>query len=283
MILVCGATGTIGGQVIRRFAASSIPVRAMVRKRESGKSPFPQSVESVAGDLDRPESLAGALEGIEKVFLLTPNGERQAEQEENMIAAAARIGVTHIVKLSVLGAAPDAASAFGRLHALAEKALQSSGMQWTIVRPNMMMQNLRWYRETMKQGMLPLALGDASVSHVDAEDVGNVVFQALTGQGHAGQTYVVTGPEALTGNQVAAIVSSATGRSISYQALPMDQFRAFLEKNGEPEPVVNAEVELFEAWSKGGGSEVTNTVEAVTGNPAKSLAQYAAEHAAELV
>ena len=283
MILVCGATGTIGGLVIREFAAAQLPVTALLRKTPTEKSPLPAGVGYAIGDLANKTSLLAALEGAEKVFLLSANGEHQDVQEENLIEAAVQSGVSHIVKLSVMGAGADSAFAFGRLHGGIEEKLKSSGIGWTLIRPNMMMQNLRWYQGAMKQGVLPFPLKDAPVSHVDAKDVAAVVFQALTADGHSGKAYTITGPEALAGAAVAAIISEATNRQIQYQSMPMPDFRAFMEKSGEPAKVVDAEVDLFEVWSQGGGSEVTKTVEEVTKRKPAKMVDFAKEHAAELV
>ncbi len=282
MILVCGATGTIGGQVIEQFAAAGLPVTALVRKRPEEGSKRP-GVTYVVGDMADRESMASALQGVEKLFLVSANGEEQAELEENVIAAAAKGGVAHVVKLSVMGAALDARSGFGRLHARTENALQDSGMQWTILQPNMLMQNLRWYRGGMSQGVLPMPLRDAAVSHVDAGDVAGVAFHALTREGHAGRTYVLTGPEALTGTEVASTIAAATGRPIRYDSIPMAAFREYLGKNERSPQVLDAECDLFQAWSEGAGSAVTAAVEEVTGKKPVRLADFARKHAAELV
>jgi uncharacterized protein YbjT (DUF2867 family) len=282
MILVCGATGTIGGEVLRHLMEANVPATALVREPPSVKSHLPEGVPYRVGDLSRKETLPEALHDITKLFLVSAVGDHQTEQEENLIAAAANSGVSHVVKLSVMGAAEDAAFGFGRVHAQIESTLKKSGMHWTMLRPNMLMQNLRWYQSATKQGTLPLALKDAAVSHVDASDIGAAAFRALTEDGHAGKTYTLTGPQALTGSEVAAAMAEATKHPVQYVAISIADLRASLEKLGDSPRVVDAEAELFELWSRGAGSEVTTTVEDVTGKKPVSMADFATRHAAEL-
>ncbi len=284
MVLVCGATGTIGGQVVRQFTGAHLPVRALLRKPPTAdKAPLPEGVSYVVGDLSDSASLLAALEGIERVFLVSAVGDHQDQQELNLIHAAAERGVSHVVKLSVMGADAQASFAFGRLHGGIEQQLEASGMKWTMIRPNMLMQNLRWYQSAMALGTLPFPLQNAAVSHVDAKDVAAVAFCALTQTGHHGKKYLLTGPKALTGDEVAETISLGAGKPVRYAPVPMSGFRSYLESNGESPFVVASECELFEAWGAGAGSEVTTVVQDVTGRPPVSLAEFVREHAAELV
>lgn len=124
-----------------------------------------------------------------------------------MVDAAVAAGVQQIVKLSVMGSGTEAFSEFSRIHARVEAKLQACGAAWTLLRPNMMMQNLFWYKQAIRQGTLPLPLAHAQVSHVDAKDVAAVAVHVLSEEGHSGKTYTLTGPAALTCFEVAAVLS----------------------------------------------------------------------------
>ncbi len=283
MILVCGSTGTIGSQVIQALSKAAVPVRALAR--EPGQTTPRQDqaqVQYVVGDLAKPETLKAALDGVTEAFLLSPIGSNQYELEANFAEAAAAAKGKRIVKLSVLGAAPDAPFEFGRIHGRVEAKIQESGLAWTFLRANMLMQNLRWYKSALSQGALPLPLGGAAVSHIDAGDIGAVAAQVLMDNRHSMKTYALTGPESLTGEQAAAILSSAFGKTIEYRPASMTDFRNFL-KGSESEFVVNAECELFDLWSEGMGKNVTSCIKETTGREATTLKEFAERNRKQLL
>ncbi len=282
MILVCGATGTIGSRVVERLTAEGLPVRALVSRKPSGPSSADPKVEVAVADLVRPETLHEVFEEVEQVFLLTPNVAEQAQMEANLIESARSAGVKHVVKLSVMGASARSSSYFSRLHGKSEQQLEQSGMAWTHIRSNMLMQNLRWFREALAQGVLPMPLGQAVVSHVDAVDVAKVISKVFTGAEHYRQAYTVTGPKALSGPEVAADLSSALDKSIQYLPISTEDFRAALKQRNDPEFLINGECELFEEWKQGGGSEVTDVVLRLTGQQPASLLQFARENKSDL-
>src|SRR5215208_6889786 len=142
MILVTGATGTIGSEVFRRLAAAGERPRALVRDQQRARARLAGAVECVVGDLDRPETLEAALAGVDRVFLLTRQSVRQPQQERNLIDAAARAGARHLVKLSVFRADERSPLRIARQHRDTERALEQSGLAYTIVRPVFLMQNL---------------------------------------------------------------------------------------------------------------------------------------------
>ena len=282
MILVCGATGTIGSRVVNELVKADAPVRTMVREVSKISGASAGNIEQVPGDLAKPETLARALQGIDTVFLLTPVGPKQLEMEQNLVSAAVSSGVRRLVKLSAMGASSDANFDFARIHGESENSIRASGLGWTFVRPNMFMQNLGWYQGEIAQGRLPLPLGSAAVSHVDAGDVAAVSARALLNEEHALKSYTVSGPEALTGDEVSSILSEVLRRSITYRPPPTAQFREFLKGAGESEFVVNAECELFEYWSQGAGQAVTSDVEQVLGRKPVDLKTFVSRNASEL-
>jgi uncharacterized protein YbjT (DUF2867 family) len=146
MILVTGATGTIGSAVIQHLVSQNIPVRALVRdKNKVSNLQKLTGIELVEGDFLHPDTLDAALKGIEKAFLLSSNDARQVEMESNFIDAAQRMNVQHIIKLSVLGADIDSTSTFQKWHAHIENKLEQSGLKWTHLQPNMLMQNVNFF------------------------------------------------------------------------------------------------------------------------------------------
>jgi uncharacterized protein YbjT (DUF2867 family) len=278
-ILVTGATGNIGGEVIQHLLGKNVSIRGLVRDLKKGAKLSEQGVELAQGDFSQPESLDIALQGVEKAFLVTSNLPNQVEVECNFIDAAKRAGVKHLVKLSVLGAG-KLPSTFQKWHREIEAHLEQSGIAWTHLQPNMFMQNMRWFAETIKQnGAFYNCVGDAKISHVDARDVGSVAAVCLTEAGHENTNYVLTGDKAVTFDDVANILTQALGRSINYVDLPPVDLKAARLANGEPEWYLDAELELCANWKQGAGSAVTNTIAQLTGNKATSYEEFAQYYA----
>jgi uncharacterized protein YbjT (DUF2867 family) len=274
-ILITGATGNIGGAVVKHLAQNQVPLRALVRDRQKASHLEAQGIELAQGDFSQPASLETALQGIEKAFLVMPNDRHQVELECGFIDAAQKAGVQHLVKLSVMRSG-ELPSTFQQWHRQIEQHLEESGMAWTHLRPNMLMQNMRWFTQTIAQsGAFYSCLGDTNVSHVDAQDVAAVAAVCLTGSGHEQQSYVLTGAESISFDQVAAIFAEAIGRSVNYVDLPPADLKAARLANGEPEWYLDAELELFACWKAGHGSEVTSAIADLLHKSPTSFAAYA--------
>lgn len=187
MILVTGATGRNGAKLIKLLSSRDVPARAMARVPEKiAKLP---GVEAVAGDFDEPASVERALDGIERAFLLTNSTERATDQQCAFVTIARRAGLRYIVKLSQYAA--DAASPvrFLRCHAVVELAIKESGMTYTFIRPNLFMQGLLGFSQSIKmKGQFYAAAGDAKISVVDVRDTAAVAAISLTESGHENQT-----------------------------------------------------------------------------------------------
>jgi uncharacterized protein YbjT (DUF2867 family) len=215
MILVTGATGTNGTEILKRLATADVQVCAMVRNLDHASAIALPDVEVVEGDFDRLETLLAVLDGVERAFLLTSSSERAESQQIAFIDAARQSGVAHIVKLSQFDADVNAPGRFQRYHAVVEAALQASGLAYTILRPNLYMQGLLNFRSTIAtQNAFYVAAGDAKVSMVDVRDNADVAVAALTEPGHEGKIYDLTGPRALTHAEMAEGLSEALGRRI---------------------------------------------------------------------
>ena len=279
MILVIGATGTVGSEVVRQLVATGERPRALVRDPATARQRLGDQVEHVVGDLDRPETIAAALAGVDRVFLLTTQSSRQPEWERAVIGAAARTGVGQLVKLSVFRANEQSPLQVARQHGQAERVLAQSGLAATILRPVFFMQNLL---AMIHDGAIATAAGDGRVAMVDARDIAAVAVATLTGGGHAGKTYTLTGPEALSFYQVASVLSRQTGRPLRHVRVPPDKVRVALQGRGVAAWYADDMAKLHSMLAVGYEEVVTDDIHRVTGRPPRTLAQFAGDHAGVL-
>jgi uncharacterized protein YbjT (DUF2867 family) len=279
MILITGATGRVGGATLKQLSTRGMPVRALVRNVEKAALVAGPAVETVIGDLAQPRSLESALDGITAALLVSPLDPHQVELQGNFIDAAKRAGRAHVVKISGLGTALDSSVRSGRWHAQTEKHLEDSGLPFTHLRPPFFMQNiLRFAPAIRASGEFAGSLGLGKVAMIDVDDIAAVAATALTTDAHAGKAYVLTGPEAHSYSDVAERLSRILGRTITYKDVPLEVMRERLLASGMPEWHVDVQVDFSTALSAGHASAVTNTVEAVTGKPARTLEQFIQEH-----
>jgi uncharacterized protein YbjT (DUF2867 family) len=267
--------------VVRQLAAQGVPLRALVRSPEKAAALAGPTVETVVGDFARPETLAPALQGVTRALLISHHDVRQVELQGNFVEAARRAGPVHVVKLSGLGTAPGSPLRSGRWHAETEAQIRDAGLPWTFLHPPYFMQNLlRAGPAVAAHGILTAAMRAGRIAMVDARDVAAVAASALTGPGHTGQTYVITGPEALSHAMVAAILSEAVGRRIVYRDIELDALREQLVAADTPPWLVDVRMEFTSVLREGFAAVVTDTVTRTTGRPPRTLAAFAAEHAA---
>ncbi|WP_460038285.1 NAD(P)H-binding protein [Streptomyces cavourensis] len=276
MILVTGATGAVGGEVARLLAAEG-PVRILARRPERVTVHGPD-VEVVAGEYADREALDRALRGIDAVFLVTNS---PTEPDDLRVATAARAaGVRHLVKLSMMAVEEPGADDFiTRLQRGNEEAIRESGVPWTFVRPRTFMSNtLSWAKDIASDGVVRALYGDSPVACVDPRDVAAVAVAALTGTGHEGRAYAVSGPEPVTAREQTDRLSEVLGRPLRFEELPLDRAReALLAKY--PRPVAEAFLESAERQRAGAKAAVVPTVEELTGRPARTFRTWAADHA----
>src|SRR5262245_26929153 len=181
MILVTGATGTNGRFVVQTLLEMGARVRAMVQAPSKAADLERSGAALVAADFDKPETLAMALAGVERCLLLSAVDQRLGDRASRVVEAARKAGGRHVVKLSAVGAHPAAWFTFGRQHGEAAHHIMASGVPFTFIQPNFLMQNLLWSADTIKtRGELYSTLGAARASHVDARDIAGVIATALT-------------------------------------------------------------------------------------------------------
>ena len=281
MILVTGATGSNGSELTKLLASRSVPVRAMARSRDGAKAIAALAgVEVVIGDFDDPASVERALRGVEKAFLLTNSSERAEAWQRAFVDTARRTGLKHIVKLSQFAADEASPVRFLRYHAAVERAIVESGIAYTFLRPNLFMQGLLAFRGAIaSQGKFFAAAGDAKVSVVDVRDNAAAAAAALTGLGHEGRTYDLTGPEALTHAQMAATLSGALGRPVAFADVPPEAMRDALLDAGMPLWQADGLVEDYARYRRGEASAVAPGVRDATGEPPRAFSAFARDYA----
>jgi uncharacterized protein YbjT (DUF2867 family) len=284
MILITGATGNNGRELVRQLVTAGQHVRALVRDPAKAATLKGPNVELVVGDFDQPATLDATLRGIDKAFLLTPVAEQFPEWQSAFIEAAARAEVKHVVKFSAMEADPGAKVEVLRLHAETDKLLRNSGVPFTILQPNSFHQNILSSAETIKtQRAFYWPLKDAAQSTVDIRDVNAVAAGVFTSSGHEGKAYVITGPEALTFKQAAEKLSAVLGRDIQYVDVPLSAAADGMRKSGMAEWNVRTVTELLGYFASGAAAAVTDTVPRLLGRPAIPFAQFVQDHRAEFL
>ena len=280
-ILVTGASGQVGGALVEELVRRGAKTRAMVRTEEQAIGLAARGVEAAVADLERPETLPGALDGVDRAFLMSRDDPRQPEMEGALIEAAARAGVERVVKLSASGAAPDSPVALMRRHAQAERTLEGSGLGYTILRPQLYMQNfLRFGPSVAGEGKFAAPMGDHRFSLVDVRDVARVAAAVLIEEAHAGAAYVVSGPEALSYGDAAEAIGAAIGREVAYEPAEPQAFRdALVAERGLPRWRADELAFIASAYGGGAGELVTDVVRRVGGVEPSTFAGFVREHA----
>lgn len=280
-ILVIGATGTIGKEVIKQFSARGIPVRALVHSPEKAASLTAPGVEAVIGDLGKPETIETAMHGITRVFLNTPSDLEKVAWENNVLQNAKRAGVSYIVKISVLGSRLDSPLKIAQQHAQVEQALSESGLTYTILQPHMFMQNLLANAESIASNEVFYApLGNGKVGLVDARDIAAVAVAALTESGNENQTYVLTGPEALSYGELAERFSTVLGKPVTYVNVSPEAARQAMVGAGTPEWLADDLLFLMATFAVGQGEIVTKAVADVAHKQPISFEQFVTDYRA---
>jgi uncharacterized protein YbjT (DUF2867 family) len=279
MILVTGATGTNGRELVGELKKRRVPFRAMLRDANK-RSLLPEGVEIVEGDFAKPDTLARALDGVDHAFLVSPSSEQSGELEKSFITAAKNAGVAHVVKLSVIGADLHSTSRFQRFHREVEIELENSGMGWTNLRPNLFMQTTLSYKPTIvSQNAIFASAGNSRISAVDVRDIAAVAAVALTEAGHEGKNYVITGPEPLTHTEMAAHLSEALVKQVRYVDVPYSVSRDALLQMGIPAWQVEGIIELNDMYKRGEAAGVTDTLRSVAKKEPITFAQFAHDFA----
>lgn len=271
MILITGGTGNVGGELTRALAARGEAVRVLARK--PGQAAFPAGVQVATADLEQPPSLAPALDGVTKVFLL--GGFATAGLLQRIRAA----GAWHLVLLTsrcVIGGNPQ--NAVTRMWLDAEAAVRDSGMEWTILRPSGFQSNaLRWLPQLREGDIVRAPWPAVPIAAIDPADIAAVASAVLTGPGHNGEALTLSGPEPLTPGEQVATLARALRRPLRYEPLSDDEARAAMAADGTPASLIDAFFRFFSA-GEFDDSAVTATVRDITGRPPRTFEQWTQAH-----
>lgn len=270
-----GSSGATAGRHLRC-------VRALVRDDSKAGELEGRGVTPVVGDLDDPPTLRTAFAGVDDLWLLNVTSPRAPENSMNAVWAAREAGVERIVRMSAVGAASDAPTRNGRLHAISDAELEHSGMRWTMLRPHFFMQNLLGMAEGIAaEGAFYVNMGDARVGMVDVRDIGELAAEVLRAEPerHDGQIYTVTGPEAISFAQVAAQLGEELGREVRYVPVPDEAAAQAMREMGLSQWLVDLSVEYAEAFRAGWGEVTSSDFELVVGRAPRRFAEFARDHA----
>lgn len=283
-ILVTGASGTVGSEVVKQLSGNghAVHIKAAVHSVENLKKVKDETkIKVIQIDYNKPESLVSALEDIDKLFLVTPEVPNAPELVSNLVIEAKKAGIRHIVKLSAMDADLKADVASLRLHHQAEKIIEESEIPYTFLRPGEFMQNfINWDSPMIKKQGVFWRIGDTEVSLVDVRDIAAVAVKTLTDNDrHNGKVYTITGPEALSYSQMAEILSNATGKKISYVNISEEEARRAMKDIGLSEWWIDTIIEVYEYYKRGSQQQVSSAVEEVTGKKPISFSQFAKDYA----
>lgn len=273
MILVVGAAGQVGQELLKILSYKGVRFRALVRNEKNGAIVEKLGAKVSLGDLGKPETYGKVLDaGIKKIFLLSTPGPDFVRNETNMIEAAKKSGVERIVKISAFGAA-DGPVKILKDHYLVEEELKKSGIPWTILRPNFYVQNLAGFLDDIrKEGIIRAPMKEGKISMVHIRNVGAVGVSAIIYDGHEGKTYDITGPEPLSFGDVARILGEAYKKPIEFHPMTIEEFRA----SGDGSYIEDM-AKMYELFEKGQASEVSDTVKTVGATTPLNLSDYAIE------
>lgn len=282
-VLVTGATGGVGRVLVEQLRDAGVAVRALTRHPDTAD--FPEAVEVVRGDLSIPDSLTTALAGVERMYLVAladQDPENAGRLASHALELAKQAGVRRVVQLSSSAVTSRRAGSY-ELHDAVENAIEMSGLEWTFVRPGEFALNKldTWGHSIRAENVVRSAFPDAKGVPIHEADIAAVACTALLTDGHASKQYTLTGPQALTHREQAAAIAEGLGRDITFVARTYGQARNDLIEAGLPADI--AEYILgYQAEYAEEPPEVYPTVEQVTGRPARTLAQWAADHAQDL-
>ncbi|MBM3484735.1 MAG: SDR family oxidoreductase [Alphaproteobacteria bacterium] len=281
MIVVTGATGKVGRQVVTALKARGAAFRVTSRDPKKAAEILGADVSVVTADYAKPETLGPALRGADHLFLLCGPNEFKADLEIRLADAAKAAGVQHIVKLSVYGADERSSATVMRDHRRVETHIEGLGLDWTHLRPNLFMQHFLNHAASIKaEGVFHAPLAEARVSVIDTRDIGAVAAVALTEPGHAGRAYELTGPAAPSYGEIAKMFTRALGRPIRYEPISAEEGHRRLRAAGSAEWHATVLSEIYTFFRAGEGARVDSAVERVTGRTARSMESFIADHRA---
>jgi uncharacterized protein YbjT (DUF2867 family) len=274
MILVTGATGKIGSGLVEALVQSGADIRVFVRDPARAQR-WGDRVDVARGDLDHPDTIAPALVGIERLFMLG----RSPQQDAALVRAATEAGVRHVVMLSSGGVPYEVAS--GALPKTGEEMLRASPLSWTVLHPYEFMSNALWWAPSIRGGgVIVDCSGSGRHAMIDPGDIAAVAAKVLTSSGHEGQTYVLTGPEAISRSDMARWIGSRVGKEVRHVDEQADNYREMMTNLGAPPDAVEPLIAFLLMVRAGELEQVSPEVERLTGRPPRAFVDWLEVNAA---
>ncbi|MBM4386641.1 MAG: SDR family oxidoreductase [Deltaproteobacteria bacterium] len=277
-ILITGATGNTAKPLIENLYEKGYRVRALVHSPSKRGMIERTGVEVVTGDYNDQASLEKALQGIERVYLVSPTTENTVAMMKNFVDTAKKKGVKRIVKLSAFGVSPESPINILRWHAGIEECIREADIICTCLHPHFFMENLLMNAESVKnEGAIHSPLGDTGIGMISVRDIAEIAARALTEEGHAGSTYRLTGPEAITFREIAETLTEVTGRKVNYVKVSKVSFEAAKEnmmKMGMPGWFADDIVSLMKSWTRTKTGAVTDDYKKETNRIPTSFMEF---------
>lgn len=274
-ILVIGATGTIGGSVCDFLTAEKADFVALVRNEEKANKLRLKGIKTVIGDLGDTGSLQTAMDGFDKLFLLSVTSPDIPVLHGDAARIAKEKSIKHIVKISVRGAATDANFNIGRYHGNAEKEIREIGIPFTFLQPHSFMQNLLFERQTIKEkNAIYASMGNGKIPMIDTRDIAAVAVKTLLENGHEGKSYILTGQEAISYHDIVAGLSKVLNREIKYiDQTPEESYRTMMSW-GMPQWLMDDMVNLNRDYAANKATEVDPAVGQILGRKPINLQNF---------
>jgi uncharacterized protein YbjT (DUF2867 family) len=280
-ILITGATGQISSAIIPHVKATGATVRALVRNRNKVENLAGDGVVFVEGDLGLPRSLRPAFEGVDTLWLLTAVTPRAPEHHSNALQAAREAGVKRVVRLSSNdGAKPCVSALNSRLMAISDAELKASGIPYTIIRPHFFMQNLLIAAQTVAaEGAIYMALGNARIPMIDARDISEAAARLLSSRGHENKEYTLSGPCAVSVDDVANALSTELKKAVRYVPISVESADQAMQQLGFDAWIRTLLSDYFEAYSTSSAGDATDDFQKIVGRPPRGIEQFAHDFA----
>jgi uncharacterized protein YbjT (DUF2867 family) len=282
MILITGASGSVGKAVLlEAIIRTKSNIRSMYRSKEEAIK-APTGCKPILADYADKQSLLKALDGVTSVYVVCSPIPQLVELESNMLNACKESGVKHVVLNSAMGAG-DCGKSFPSWHRKVEDKLKTTRLSFTILRPNGFLQNIVAFNAASirAQGAFYAAMGDAKVSYLDIADIAVAAVKALSGGAHAGKTYELNGPEAISNQELAKRISKVAGRTVNFVDIPESAQREAMLGLGMPDWQVTALLELQQYYKQGGGAKTDGLLKSLIERDPITLDQYLAANARE--
>jgi uncharacterized protein YbjT (DUF2867 family) len=274
-ILVTGATGNIGSYVIPQLLEAGATVRALVRNVSKASSLAEAGVTLFEGDFSDQEKVNRAVADVDAILAITPAGPDAVSQGKVLLNAAKNSGSPYYVRLSAIGAAPDAPTENGRLHFQSDDALIKSGLPYTILRPHYFMQNIYGSLDSIKtDGNMYWGMGDGKLGMIDVRDIADCFASLLLGSGHEGKIYTPTGPDTISFHDIADTISKGMDKPVTYVPISIEAVGEAIRNAGWGEWGANVMMDYSKAYAEGWGEFTNDDVEIITGKKSRSFQQF---------